>query len=273
MNADIILSPGGLMYELVRGPNADVRMFEVLLDRLLQVDGYRESIQHSLDTTPLVPFGKLPVPLSFIRVLEERGFVVMGPRNRYNILPRNLSNTLPYYTNRSEKEVYDWLTEELGAIPDSNALDSAIRYNNLDLVKHLVEDLNIVLVPAQYKFIGYSLNNRSHDTIDYLFSTGILSVNRMDTLEIYSIISNINNLDTMIYFVNVLLKHNSDNVIAVSGELYERRHLGFTGYKMDLFVRSLRADIREEVLRKVWNGTGGLLVFIKDAILRNRDEV
>lgn len=61
-------------------PGNDSHTFEVLLNRLLEVDSYRQSIQEALDTTPLSPFDDIPVPLNFIRLLEDNEFIVMGPR-------------------------------------------------------------------------------------------------------------------------------------------------------------------------------------------------
>jgi hypothetical protein len=174
---------------------------------------------------------------------------------------------------KSEKEVYDWLTNEMGIVPNPSTLTAAIYANNLDLVKYLIEELHIELpdiIMLHTSFAGDVINNGAYDTARYLFSTGL--TRRTDSHTMYSIIDVIENAGTMDYFVNALWKPNVYQVITMSIEFY-RSLAPSSVRKMNMLVRSLRADLRENVLKRVWNDTTPSSVWLKDIILSNRDEV
>lgn len=137
--------------------------------------------------------------------------------------------------------------------------------NNLDLVKYLVYRVpvprgNEILIPS-------SLRAGSYDTVDYMFSIAAYSTKYIEPYRMVTIIERIRDFEGIAHFVNVIWKPTIRDVIEIVEESY------IPDSTMDMFVESLRADVREGVLRRLANDTSSILTRMKRCILKNRDDV
>ncbi len=259
--------------------NCDVGMFMLLIDRLLEIEGYGVRIQECLYTTILSMFcyrkrgpanrNELiynnPIPLSFVRIMEERGFEVMHNRENSNKIP------LVSFTHDTEDDRYmwDWLTNEIGILPDRYCLTEAIRNNNYSLVVQLVDDG----MKLEYSDMIQALQSGSYKMADYLFD--VSWGERMNILrggDVYPLWC-IKSTEAMNYFVNVYWRPDEDEIRYIFREIYNKNTPDFSGEREDstitLLLKALTQNIKERLLQEYLPLDDQYSIWLSNALSHN----